>query len=345
MAEKQLKNLAQFGKSAFTISAGIIYNLGMHSHPLPPVLVFAGKGGVGKTTCAAAAALHSASQGRRTLAVSTDATPSLAHIFDIAPRSGPVQVGSNLVFHEIGVEEARQMWEGRFGREVYQVFSAFVDLPYSEFTGFMASMLPGLAEEFLVDYIRETCSSRKYDTVIWDTAPLGQTLALLATPAMISSHLRMAPRIYTRVKAGAGTRESILEIIKRWEALSAVDMEFLRSGVDFNIVAIAEALAVNQLNGILAEMNKYGFKVSRLIVNNLAGDDGSDFLHERSLQQQAYLETIRERYSGLNITGIPMFPREIKGIDRIREVADVLYGNGENPNTKYPNSKFQPNSK
>lgn len=298
----------------------------MSNYPLSPVLVFAGKGGVGKTTCAAAAALHSAAQGRRTLAISTDATPSLAHIFDIKPRSGPVQVDRNLAIQEIGVEEARQMWEGRFGRDVYQVFSSFVDLPYSEFTTFMASMLPGLAEEFLVDYIRELCTGGKYDAVIWDTAPLGQTLALLETPAMISSHLRMAPRIYTRFKAGAGTRESILEIIKRWEALSGVDMEFLRSGVDFNIVAIAEALAVNQLDGIFAEMNKYGFKVSRLIINNLATDDGSDFLRQRSLQQQAYLATISGRYNRLKITGIPMFSREIKGIERIREVAIILYG-------------------
>ena len=280
---------------------------------------------MGKTTCAAAAALHSASLGRRTLVLSTDATPSLAHIFDMTPRTGPVPVDTNLSFQEIGVEEARQMWDGRFGKDVYQVFSSFVDLPYSEFTAFMASMLPGLAEEFLVDYIRELCENGKYDAVIWDTAPLGQTLALLETPAMISSHLRMAPRIYTRFKAGAGTRESILEIIKRWEALSAVDMEFLRSGADFNIVAIAEALAVNQLDGIFAELNKYGFKVSRLIVNNLVREDGSAFLHERSAQQQAYLSTIRGRYAGMDIAGVPMFPHEIKGIERIREVAQILF--------------------
>ena len=61
-------------------------------------------------------------------------------------------------------------------------------------------------------------------------------------------------------------------------------MEFLRSGVNFNIVVIAEALAINQLDDILREMDKYGFRVGRLLVNNLVQDDGSAFLRERAAQ-------------------------------------------------------------
>jgi arsenite/tail-anchored protein-transporting ATPase len=297
----------------------------MSNHAGSPVTVFAGKGGVGKTTCAAAAAQHSASLGRKTLVISTDATPSLAHIFDTSGYSGAKQVEKDLYFQEIGMDEARQMWDSRFGKDVYQVFSSFVDLDYAEFTDFMASMLPGLAEEFLVDYIRELCQKGEYEAVVWDTAPLGQTLALLETPSMVSKHLRMAPRIYTRFKAGAGARESILDIIKRWEALSAVDMEFLRRGVDFNIVAIAEALAVNQLGGILAELDKHAFRVSRLIINNLVSDDSSAFLHEKSVQQKAYLDLVRGKYPGLPITCLPMRPHEIKGIERIREIAAILF--------------------
>jgi arsenite-transporting ATPase len=297
----------------------------MPDHTLAAVKVFAGKGGVGKTTCAAAAALHSSLKGYKTLAISTDATPSLAHIFDKSPGTGPVEVAPYLYFQEIGIAEARQLWDGRFGKDVYQVFSSFVDLGYAEFSDFMASMLPGLSEEFMIDYIRELCANKEFEAVVWDTAPLGQTLALLETPSMLSRHLRMAPRIYTRLKAGAGTKEPILDIIKRWEALSAVDMEFLRKGVDFSIVAIAEALAVNQLDSIFSELDKHGFNVSRLIVNNLIKDDGSEFLHERSTQQKTYLDLIRGRYAGMRITGVPMFPHEIKGLDRIKEVAEVLF--------------------
>lgn len=307
--------------SCFTIS----YNSRMRDDKGSKVTVFAGKGGVGKTTCAAAAAFFSASLGRKTLVISTDATPSLAHIFDTKPRRKQARVTGNLFFLELGAEEVKQMWDGKFGRDVYQVFSSFVDIGYAEFVDFMASMLPGLAEEFMVDYIREFKESQTYDSLVWDTAPLGQTLALLKTPAMVTQHLRLAPRIYTKMKAGAGTREPILDIIRRWEALSATDMAFLRDHVDFAIVAIPEALSLNQLDGVFAEMNSYEFKVSRLIINNVIGHADSDFLREKASQQMPYLQSIHNKYGNLRITELPMFPHEVKGLDRIKEVAGVLF--------------------
>ncbi len=289
------------------------------------ITVFAGKGGVGKTTCAAAAGLNYSLKGLRTLVISTDATPSLAHIFEIMPDAKPARVRDNLYFSELGVEEVKQMWDGKFGRDVYHVFSSFVDIDYPEFVDFMAVMLPGLAEEFMVDYIRELAAGGEYEVIVWDTAPLGQTLALLGTPALLVKHLKMAPRIYTRLKAGIGTKEPILDIIRRWEALSAVDMDFLRNGVDFNLVAIPEALAINQLDGILSEMNKHSFNVSRLIINNVVENKDSAFLREKAAQQVVYLSLIREKYSNLSVIKLPLFPVEVKGLERLGKVAQVLY--------------------
>jgi arsenite-transporting ATPase len=119
------------------------------------ITMFTGKGGVGKTTCSAAAALRYASAGEHTLAISTDATPSLAHIFEVPAGQKSAEVRPGLFIREIGEGEIRAMWDARFGREVYAVFSAFVDIDYEEFVEFMTSVLPGLGEEFMVDYIRE----------------------------------------------------------------------------------------------------------------------------------------------------------------------------------------------
>jgi len=116
--------------------------------------MFAGKGGVGKTTCAATTALHYASQGEKTMAISTDATPSLAHIFEVADKKKPVKIQELLYINEIGLDEVKQMWDRKFGREVYEVFSSFVSIDYDSFVQFMSSMLPGLSDEFMVDYIR-----------------------------------------------------------------------------------------------------------------------------------------------------------------------------------------------
>ena len=73
----------------------------MFDNPIPPVTVFAGKGGMGKTTCAAATALHAASQGRKTLAISTDATPSVAHIFDKPPATARCRCRTISIFRSL----------------------------------------------------------------------------------------------------------------------------------------------------------------------------------------------------------------------------------------------------
>jgi arsenite-transporting ATPase len=287
--------------------------------------MFTGKGGVGKTTCAAATALHHAASGSPTLTISTDATPSLSHIFETSDDQKPAQVLPSLYINELGEAEIKEMWDEKFGREVYEVFSAFVDIGYEDFVEFMTSVLPGLGEEFMVDYIRELSRRGRYDTIVWDTAPLGQTLTLLQTPALLGNHLRMAPRIYSKLKLGRRSREPVLDILKRWEELSAENMDFLRNEVNFTMVTIPEALAVEQLEGIFHELNKYGLKVKQLIINNVVKAQESDFLLTKARQQQEYLEHIYDKYSDLKIVELPMFPYELKGLERLREVGKILF--------------------
>jgi arsenite-transporting ATPase len=292
------------------------------------VTMFAGKGGVGKTTCAAATALHYASLGHETLVLSTDPTPSLSHIFELNGHQKPEKVARGLFLAEIGMEEAKQMWDEKFGREVYSVFSSFVSVSYPEFVDFISSILPGLRDEFMVDYIKELVRGGKYGRIVWDTAPLGQTLGLLQTPAMLSRHLKPAPRIYSRLKLGAETRRSVLDIIRGWERLSREDMDFLQKGVRFNLVTIPEALAVEQLDGIVGELDSLGFQIGRLVINNVIKEPSSGFLMTRAEQQRRYIEILREKYRHLPVTELPMFPREIKGMDRLRDISKSLF-NGE----------------
>jgi len=286
--------------------------------------MFTGKGGVGKTTCAAATALHYAVSGP-TLTISTDATPSLSHIFETADDQKPAQVMPSLYINELGEKEIKEMWDDKFGHEVFEVFSAFVSIDYEAFVEFMTSVLPGLGEEFMVDYIRELSRRGQYNTIVWDTAPLGQTLTLLQTPALLGNHLRMAPRIYSKLKLGRRSREPVLDILKRWEELSAENMDFLRNEVNFTMVTIPEALAVEQLEGIFRELNKYGLKVKQLIINNVVKAPDSDFLLTKARQQQDYLKHIYETYSHLKIVELPMFPYELKGLERLREVEKILF--------------------
>lgn len=292
------------------------------------ITVLAGKGGVGKTTCAAAIALHHAGWGESTLAISTDATPSLAHIFEVTDGEKPVEVKRALYINELGVDEVREMWDEKFGREVYEVFSSFVSIDYADFTEFMTSLLPGLGDEFMVDYIRELSRKGEYEVIVWDTAPLGQTLALLQTPPMLAKHLKLAPRIYSKLRLGKRSREPILDIIGRWQKLSLDNIRFLQDRVEFIMVTIPEALAVAQLEHVFGELDRYGLKVKQLVINNVIRAEDSDFLALKAGQQQPYLEAIHDRYSALPIVEIPLFPYEVKGLSRLEKVAEILFEDG-----------------
>ena len=284
------------------------------------VIVFSGKGGVGKTTIAAATALNCALEGEKTLIISTDPAPSLSHIFEKKLEDKPAKVLDNLYFDELGFEEIKKMWEVKFGSEVYQIFSSFVNVPYEEFTNHIITILPGLTEEFMVNYIKGLYQSRQYQRIIWDTAPLGQTLGLFKVPSMFIEHLRTAPRIYSQLTTANESRSSIFNIIKGWGELSQEDLSFLKNDVRFVTIAIPEALSVQQLEGIFNEFDRYEIEIKELIVNHVIRNSDSEFLLSKSKQQKKYLQYIYEKFGFLEIREVPEFPYEIKGLEKLKEV-------------------------
>jgi len=288
------------------------------------VQVFLGKGGVGKTTCSAATALQLADGGQPSLVISTDPTPSLSHIFEIEGAHREREVRPGLFLTELGLDDVRNMWNEAFGRDVYGVFSSFVDIDYRTFVQFMTSVLPGLNEEFMVDYIRRLRLEGRFRHVVWDTAPLGQTLALLGMPSMLAEHLRTAPRIYSHLRTAGERKESVIEILTRWGDLAAECMEFLRRDVVFSMVTIPEALALQQLDGVVDELRRYDLRISRLIINNVVQAADSPFLAQKRQQQQAHLEQLRERHGDVPMVEIPLFPQEVRGVERLRTVGRLL---------------------
>ncbi len=288
------------------------------------VHVFLGKGGVGKTTCAAATALQMAEAGESSLAISTDPTPSLSHIFGLQGEHREREVLPGLFITELGLSEVRAMWDERFGREVYAVFSSFVDIDYPSFVQFVTAMLPGLNEEFMVDYIRRLSSAAGYRHILWDTAPLGQTLALLAMPSLLAEHLRMAPRIYSHLRTSGERKEPVMQVIRGWQQLAAACLEFLRRDVHLSMVTIPEALAVAQLDSVIGELQRHGLALHRLIINNVVQVTDSAFLARKAEQQRPQLEQLRERYRSLPMVEIPLFSEEVRGIEQLRAIGGLL---------------------
>jgi len=288
------------------------------------VTMFCGKGGVGKTTSAAATALHYAMSGKKTLIISTDFTPSLRDIFEIDSAAKPARVTDNLYLDEISYDNVKVLWDKKFGPQVYDLFSTFVEIDYQDFVGYVATMLPGIRDEFMVDYIRELSESGEYERVVWDTAPAGQTLGLLRMPSLMNHHLKPAFKIYSSLKSTHNLKRSVLGVIKDWEQLSNKDMTFLKEQVQFNLVTIAEALAVRQLHDIFDEFKSYGLGINHIVINQVVEDVDSPFLRRKARLQQKYLTEVEGSY-GTGSTRVPLFPYEIKGVERLKEVERRLF--------------------
>jgi len=302
------------------------------------LIMIGGKGGVGKTTCASAIALHFSLKGKKTLIISSDPTPSLSDIFEmqIGHQETPIQTLSNLWGIEISSEVVLQKWKERFGPEIYEVVSSFASLDY-DFVDYIGGA-PGIEEEYMLSYILELVESDQYDLVVWDTAPAGHTLRLLHLPQIFLKHLEAATKFYmnlysyfeklketVRFKKG---KRSLLEIISGWEDLAEKVVTFIRDPQksEFIVVTIPEALGVKQTQRIIQDFDAYQLQVNHLIVNQVIQNADCEFHRIRKEMQQYYINILRDEYSHrIKLIQVPLSPYEIKGIERIKRVSDTLF--------------------
>src|SRR5512136_2134592 len=302
------------------------------------LIMIGGKGGVGKTTCASAIALHFSLQGKKTLIISSDPTPSLSDIFEmeIGDQETPIKSAKNLYGIEISSEVVLKKWKERFGPEIYEVVSLFASLDY-DFVDYIGGA-PGIEEEYMLNYILELVESGQYELVVWDTAPAGHTLRLLHLPQIFLKHLEAATKFYmnlysyleklkdtVRLKKG---KRSLLEIISGWEDLAERVVHFIRDPQksEFIIVTIPEALGVKQTERIIKDFDEYQLKVHYLIVNYVIEKADCEFHRMRSEMQQSYIKILGDQYSQrIQLIQTPLFPHEIKGVERINKISEILF--------------------
>ncbi len=302
------------------------------------LIMIGGKGGVGKTTCASAIALHFSLRGKRTLIISSDPTPSLSDIFEmeIGDQETPIHRVDNLYGIEISSEAVLKKWKDRFGPEIYDVVSSFASVDY-DFVDYIGGA-PGIEEEYMLNYILELVEGGQYDLVVWDTAPAGHTLRLLHLPEIFLKHLEAATKFYMNlysyleklketVKLKRG-KKSLLEIISGWEVLAEKVVTFIRDPQksEFIIVTIPEALGVRQTERIIKDFDEYQLKINHLIVNYVIQEADCEFHKIRSQMQRSYLKILRDQYGKrIELIETPLFPHEIKGIERIRKMSEILF--------------------
>jgi arsenite-transporting ATPase len=302
------------------------------------LIMIGGKGGVGKTTCAAAVAIHFSELGRKTLVISSDPTPSLSDIFEtsIGDRETAIRGVGGLYGIEISSDVVLEMWRRRFGAEIHEVISSFANLDY-DFVDYIGTA-PGIEEEYMLNYILDLVEGGQYDLVVWDTAPAGHTMRLLHLPHIFLKHLEAATKFYLniysyleKVKDSVRLRKgkrSLLEIISSWENLAEKIVRFIRDATRtaFVLVTIPEALGVKQTERIIRDFDEYQLTVGYLIINHLIEHADCSFHEIKQKMQQTYVSLLQETYANrIQLVYVPESPLEIKGIDRIREISQILF--------------------
>ncbi len=305
------------------------------------ILIFTGKGGVGKTSVAAATAVKAASQGYKTLVMSTDPAHSLADSFDRDEFLGPEpkQIAPNLYALEVDIyDDLRQNWEN--------VRVHFASLLSSQgVTGLLAdeiAVLPGMDELFSLVRIKRYYKSQAYDLLIVDCAPTGETLRLLSLPETLSWGIKIfrnaekflvKPVLRPLAKvtplgkmvAPEDVYVSIDSMFSELDGLSSILSDTKVTSV--RLVMNPEKMVIKESQRALTYLGMYGMLVDNVIVNRiLPVDKDSGYLNRWKTIQQKHLHEIADSFSPLPIRHVPMYQQEVVGLESLKQMADDIYG-------------------
>lgn len=304
------------------------------------VVLFTGKGGVGKTTLSAASAVAASRAGRRTLVMSTDPAHSLADVFGAEiPAGDPVVVTDKL---SVQLIDSRALLE-RSWRSVQTYLldvlsSAGVDsLAAEELT-----VLPGAEEVLALLEVRDQVQSGNYDLVVLDCAPTAETLRLLALPEALDWYMRriwpMERRVMTALKAPLSRAAqvpmpgaTVLDAVEKLhEDLSEVQRVLTSASAAVRLVLTPDSVVLAEARRTLTSLSLYGYRVDAAIANKVFPDDvGDDWRLGWAQSQSQHLEQARHDMAPLAVLTAPYAAAEPVGLDALADVADQVYPDGD----------------
>lgn len=314
------------------------------------MVMFGGKGGVGKTSCAASSAIWAAEHGRNTLIISTDPAHSLGDSLGIELSPGeptPIEGIDNLTALEINPKANMAEFQGLTNinpMEEMGMSGLMENMPLFGDMEELASMTPpGIDEALAFGKILEFVETdHDYDLVIFDTAPTGHTLRFLSLPETLSGWI--GKLIKMRVKIGnmfgavkrLFTREekkkdNSLEVLERLNESILNAREDLTNPTknSFIIVMIPEEMAITETGRLLNELIKNNISVSNIVVNQLYQDTTElcEFCKARREMQEKNLAKINTIFSEnlhKNLIEVPLFKEEIREYDKLKEMGEYL---------------------
>lgn len=302
------------------------------------IFIFTGKGGVGKTSVAAAHARHSSLEGKKTLIVSTDMAHNLGDIFEISLGKTMSQVEENLFVLEI---DPNHMMENEFS-DMKNALITMINSSGLPISGLEhISVFPGMDELFSLLKILEIYESDEFERIIVDCAPTGETLALLKFPELLSWYMekflplgKVALRVLSPIskavfKIELPNKAAISDIEKMF--IKLMDLQELlknREVTSIRIVAMPEKMVVEETKRNYMYMNMYNFHVDGLYINRiLPSDIDNPFFKEWIEIQHQYIEEYEMVFGEIPIYKIPWFDTDLNGLSGIDNIVDQVLKN------------------
>jgi arsenite-transporting ATPase len=304
----------------------------------PRTILYTGKGGVGKTSVAAATAVRCAAAGRRTLILSTDPAHSLSDSLQTELGSQPTDVTANLQAAEIDAQhELSRHWKGVqdwFGELLMQ--RGLDRISAEELT-----VPPGVDELFSLLRLQEHHASGAWDVIVIDCAPTGETMRLLAFPEAARWWLeKIVPLERAIVAAAAPLARTVLDIplptgavFNDFQRLSAnlIAMDQILRDTEHSTIRLVMApdrMVIGEAMRTFTYLNLYGYLTDAVIVNKVFPNDVGDYFAGWRQHQQEQLELVRSGFEPVPVLEVPYFDRELIGTEMLELVGEQLFGGG-----------------
>ncbi len=307
---------------------------GLYANELQ-LIVFGGKGGVGKTSCALATALSLAKKFK-TVIISTDPAHSVSDSLEqeIGFKLKPVKGIENLSAIEVSADKAFSNFKKENEKELKKLFETSTEFDDEDIEQMMSLSIPGIDEVMSFKTIIDLIQEGNFDKFVVDTAPTGHALRLMSSPILLDDWIKMASKMRWKyrymVESFSGSYNAdeadtmllnLKKTVKRIESLLSNSEK-----CEFIPVCIPEDMAILETKRLLKELSVFKIHSHQLIVNHVMESDDSGYCRQKKAAQLKYLHKIDDLFTHLKVVKVPEFPEEIKGIDALYRLGGVLFG-------------------
>jgi len=310
------------------------------------IILYTGKGGVGKTTLSAATAAYLSSLGKKVLVVSVDPAHSLSDVLEVEVGPEPKAIAENFFAQEIDVYFSVEKYWGKL-QEYLRSLLKWQGV--EEVLAEEMSILPGMEEVSAFLWINSHVEEGKYDVIIVDSAPTGETLRFLSLPDAASwwitkvlplqrklmKFIRPVAKVATDMPLPEEETYDALEDLFR----QVYNLYYLLQNPKVSSVRIVmnpEKMVLRETEKAYTYLHLFGFPVDAILVNRVA--EKENFL--ASIQQK-YLEEIYQNFYPTPIFEVPYLKEEVLGLEKLKELGRLVYGDKDPSEVFYQDKPFE----